>query len=400
MTGSEKHTSSNGEGTLVLVLVLSSLGLMASIYLNHLHYKVHTDSSYSSICAVSEEVNCETVALSQYSMFLGLPVSYWGIAAHVLYILVSGLCLLDIRRHRAGPPRGWGILGAMAVGGVIASGVLFTISHFVIESLCPFCMAVYVLQAALVTTVGVHLTRRGENPVTALIRDLSGLLVKPALVIFAVPAIVLVCGYVVYPRIYGMDACPAETDEDLCSEHLTYGKPDARIRIVEYSDYQCPYCSMTHFALRKAVESWPDDVSLMHVQFPLDDSCNVLVTRPFHEHACEAARAAVCADRQDRFWDMNDWLFTHQRRIGNQPWGDIAGENGLDVQKFEACMADPASLDVVREDIEKASLTTFVKQGSVGTPIIFINDKGHMGGLEFEELEKYLVNTFDLPPAP
>jgi protein-disulfide isomerase len=200
--------------------------------------------------------------------------------------------------------------------------------------------------------------------------------------------------------IYDTSACPGETDEDLCTEPLTYGKPDAPVRIVEYSDYECPFCAMTHFALRKAVDTYPDDVVLMHIHFPLDQSCNDLLVQPFHEHACEAARAAVCAERQDRFWDVNDWLYTHQKQIGRKGWADVAEDVGLDVDRFLSCMKDPASLAAVRADIDKGKQTAFVKQGNVGTPIIYIGDKGHLGGINWEELQRYLIQNHGLAETP
>jgi 2-hydroxychromene-2-carboxylate isomerase len=97
---------------------------------------------------------------------------------------------------------------------------------------------------------------------------------------------------------------------------------------------------------------------------------------------------------------MNDWLYTHQKKIGDADWGDVAEEVGVDPERFLGCMDDPASLEVVERDIQRAAETTFVKQGSVGTPIIFINDRGHMGGINWRELQKYLVREFDLPPSP
>jgi glutaredoxin len=289
----------------------------------------------------------------------------------------------------------------MGIAGVACSAILFYISHFIIHSICPFCMAIYVLQVAIALTVGVTVARREQGVASALKRDLRELLPRPPAAAVLLPAVVLAAGgYILYPTIYDTTACPTETEEDLCTEPLTYGRPDARIKIVEYSDYECPFCSMTHFALRKAVDTYPGDVSLEHVHFPLDDACNPLLTRPFHENACEAARASICAERQDRFWDMNDWLYTHQKKIGDADWGDVAEEVGVDPERFLGCMDDPASLEVVERDIQRAAETTFVKQGSVGTPIIFINDRGHMGGINWRELQKYLVREFDLPPSP
>lgn len=400
MTEKKLNSTRRGEGVLALILALALLCLLASLYLNHLHYKVHTDSSFNSICALSQEVNCETVALSPYSVFLGLPISWWGIVVSVLYMAVAALGLMDVRRSRAEGPRGFALLAIMGGTGVVVSCLLFYVAHFVIKSLCPFCMAIYVLQLMIATTMAVHLVRSKQSFLDLLKRDAGGYMGLPGLAVVALPVVLTVGGYVGYPRVYDTTACPEKsTEEDLCTQPLMYGKPDAPIKIVEYSDYQCPFCSMTHFALRQAVENYPEDVSLEHVHFPLDIACNDLLNRPFHGHACETARASVCAERQDRFWDFNDWLYTHQKRIGRKEMSEIAKDLDLDVEAFDRCMQDPTSLDAVIDGIERAKETKYVKQGQVGTPIIFINDKSHMGAINYEELEKFLVREFGLPPT-
>jgi protein-disulfide isomerase len=315
---------------------------------------------------------------------------------NVLYVLVALLALVDTRRERQ--VRGWAVLLAMSVVGVAVSALLFYIAHFLIRSLCPFCMGIYVLNVAIAATTVLHVVRRRRSIPELFLADVRAFLVKPPLAILAAPALMLALAYVLYPRIYDTGACPGEKDEDLCTEPSTYGNPSARVKIVEYSDYECPFCGMTHFNLRKAVETYPGDVALVHVNFPLDMACNDLLDQPFHDSACEAARASVCAQRQGRFWEYNDYLFTHQRQIGRIPHLRIAKSLGLDTDAFEACMSDPTSLADVKADIEKAKKTEFVRNGQIGTPIIMINGKGHMGAIHWEDLDRYLTQSFGLAP--
>ena len=293
MSKNAKNAGRRGEGTLAVLLVLAILGFLASLYLNHVHYKVHTDPSYSSICSVSEEVNCETVALSPYSVFLGLPVSYWGMTVHVLYLLIAGLALIDSRRRRREGMRGWALLIVMAVAGIGFSSLLLYVSHFLIQSLCPFCMVIYVLNLLVAVTLTIHIVRRRRDVKKIFLTDVRGYLAKPAMGLLAAPIVMIGAAYSIYPKIYDTGSCPGTTDEELCTVPSTYGNPDARIKIIEYSDYECPFCGMTHFALRKAVETWPEDVALVHVNFPLDMACNDLLPRRFHDNACDAARAAL-----------------------------------------------------------------------------------------------------------
>jgi protein-disulfide isomerase len=259
-------------------------------------------------------------------------------------------------------------------------------------------MVIYVLNLLIAITLVVHLVRRRRDVRAILSTDVRGFVARPAMGLFAVPVVMIAAAYAIYPRIYDPGACPGMTDKALCTDPSTYGNPDARIKIIEYSDYECPFCGMTHFALRKAVETYPRDVALVHVHFPLDMACNDLLSRPFHDSACDAARATVCAQRQGKFWEYNDYLFTHQKQIGRVPYGRIASGMGLDVDKFEQCMSDPTSLEQVKADIEKAKQTSFVKQGQVGTPIIFIGEMSHMGAIHWEDLQRVLQQTYGLEP--
>ena len=91
------------------------------------------------------------------------------------------------------------------------------------------------------------------------------------------------------------------------------GNLNADITVVEYSDFQCPYCaSAGKPAVEQLLSEYGDKVKLVWKNYPLGQSCNHNVTRPFHPRSCIAAEAAMCAYEQGKFWEMHDLLFSNQ----------------------------------------------------------------------------------------
>lgn len=143
------------------------------------------------------------------------------------------------------------------------------------------------------------------------------------------------------------------------------GPADAPIQLVEWADFECPHCGMAAPVIHKTIED-PElkpKVRFVFKNYPL----------PAHEHADPAARAAVAAGVQGKFWEMHDQLFTHQETLTN---GDIEGfakKLGLDLDKFKADWVSNDTKDKVAKDKEAGS-----RAGITGTPSIFINGRKFM----------------------
>lgn len=91
------------------------------------------------------------------------------------------------------------------------------------------------------------------------------------------------------------------------------GNLQSDIAVVEFSDFQCPYCaSGGKPAAEQVIQAYSDKVKLVWKNYPLDQACNVNITQAFHANACEAAEAAMCANEQGKFWEMHDLIFDNQ----------------------------------------------------------------------------------------
>lgn len=170
-----------------------------------------------------------------------------------------------------------------------------------------------------------------------------------------------------YEMRYGHD-----TDVEVATDGLpTRGAVMARVTIVEFSDFQCPHCGHAHPILRQLLREFEGDVRLVFRNYPL----------PGHPRANPAARAAVAAGNQDKFWEMADLLFEHQDTLEDEDLDRFATELGLDMARFHTDMASPetqARIDADREAGHNLDVE--------GTPTFFIN------GRRFHEPPSALAN--------
>lgn len=158
---------------------------------------------------------------------------------------------------------------------------------------------------------------------------------------------------------------PAGVSFDLAGRPML-GEANAKVTIVAFSDFECPYCSQAAPKMHEIAKAYPKDVKLYFLHFPLS----------FHKAAMPAAVAAQCANQQNKFWEMHDKLFANQSGLNDELFKSTAKEIGLDEAKFTACLADAASKDFVNKDMEQGNAA-----GVEGTPSVFINGKHFAKGV-------------------
>ena len=139
------------------------------------------------------------------------------------------------------------------------------------------------------------------------------------------------------------------------------GPKNAPVTIVMFSDFQCPFCAQSAPVVDQVLAAYPTDVNFVMKQFPL---------RQIHPNADSAARAAIAAGRQGKFWEMHDELYKNGRNLVPETIKGIAEKIGLEMKKFEA---DWASDDVKKQVDEELALGQ--KSDVRGTPSFFVNGK-------------------------
>jgi len=151
------------------------------------------------------------------------------------------------------------------------------------------------------------------------------------------------------------------------------GPSDAPITIVEFSDYQCPYCQRQEEALKQIAAKYPHQIRLVVMDFPLE----------MHPDARRAAKAAVCADQQGRFWEMHDQLFANPGALDGEGLAKDARQLGLDGPRFAACLASTEAEERVAQSQRAGE-----EAGVDGTPALFLNGRPFSSGaVSFGELQ-------------
>jgi protein-disulfide isomerase len=149
------------------------------------------------------------------------------------------------------------------------------------------------------------------------------------------------------------------------------GAKAAPVTLVEYADYECPYCQQVYPELKKLEEAFAGKLSVVFKDCPL----------PMHSHAKKAAEAAICARDQGKFWEYHNALFEHAGKLDTPQLKDNAKEIGLDTAKFDTCLDSGSESAKVQKGVEEA--TTL---GLTGTPSFFINGHFYSGAMKFEAL--------------
>ncbi|MFH1587007.1 MAG: thioredoxin domain-containing protein [Candidatus Diapherotrites archaeon] len=170
----------------------------------------------------------------------------------------------------------------------------------------------------------------------------------------------------------GNDTPPAPPAADVGNladdDDAVRGPEDAKITIVEFSDFECPFCGRAIPTVEQVMEEYEGDVKLIFKDFPLS----------FHQNAQKAAEAAECAGEQDKFWEMHDLLFDNQTALAISDLKQYAVDLGLDTGAFNSCLDNGDMAAEVSADFAAGQAA-----GVSGTPTFFINGQKIVGAQPF-----------------
>ena len=153
------------------------------------------------------------------------------------------------------------------------------------------------------------------------------------------------------------------------------GPEKAQLEVVEFSDFQCPFCSRVNPTLNQINEEYGDQVAIVFKHLPLR----------MHSKAPAAHAAAEAAHRQGKFWEMHDLIFANQRELTQQKYEEYAQQIGLDMDRFRKDAASPAVKKKVDADAAEAA-----RLGVTGTPGFFVNGRFVSGAKPFESFKQLI----------
>jgi protein-disulfide isomerase len=146
------------------------------------------------------------------------------------------------------------------------------------------------------------------------------------------------------------------------------GNLNADLVIIEYGDYQCPYCGAAYPVLKKLLKKFSGEVKFVFRNFPLSE---------MHEYALPAAIVAEAASLQDKFWEMHDAIYENQRNLNDQYLFTIAEKIGLDMEKFKSDIQKEELVNKIDADFQGGVIS-----GVNGTPSFYVNGKKFNAGAE------------------
>ena len=387
----------------IIGLILAAIGMGISVYTISHHHDVKALGSTDAACNISSSFNCDDIARSEFAEdFHGNPVGLYGFS----YFLGIMLLLLVARFKEEYSAECLSAYRVMVIIGVLTSLVLFGISQFKIGTLCPSCMGVYavtLLQGGLLfacyscipafdfkktmnggyypilTLAGVLFTYQFVKPVGRNIRldlpksdqsntssDVSGL----DTTVIEIPI--------------------SRSAYSGLGEDYRKGPDNAKVKIIEFADFQCPACRSASGTLDQLKAEFGNKIQIIFKNYPLDSECNPAIGRKLHPFACRAAVFARCAGRFGHFWKMHDKIFSNQSKLDEKNLNDWAKEIGLTQEQIKECSTSKDLVAKIKDDIAQGD-----KAGVTGTPALYINNRKVLGGRSYPDLRKEVQLILD-----
>lgn len=166
---------------------------------------------------------------------------------------------------------------------------------------------------------------------------------------------------------------------DVAQDDHIRGNPLAPVTIVEFSDYQCPFCQRFHPTVQQALDEYGDKVRWVYKHFPIPS---------IHAQAIPAAEASECVWEQkgdDGFWAFTDAVFASQSRMGSALYRELAQEIEVNMAQFDTCVSERKYEDKVQADLALGT-----KLGVTGTPASFVNGQTVRGAISYEQLKSII----------
>ena len=380
-------------------MILAVIGFGVSLSIDRVHQRLAVDTSYTSFCNVSAGVNCDVVLGSSYAVLLGVAVSRWA----MLYFAITlgvGIAVASGRSARA-RQRWASAMLFLASWGFLFAAYMASIALGVLGTVCLLCSTLYLVNIGLLVAawrLRSGLRFAGPREQQARARQ------ERWIAVGALAAVVALLGVVVWKAFGPAQRTPdaAEIARDRPEFYKWYvaqpmtevhaearpslGSPDAKVTIVEFSDFECGHCAAFHQSLEEVLHRGTEKVRVVFRHFPLDSACNPKIPSRLHPQACLAAIAAECAFDQGRFWEYHDLLFDNQQQLGREFLIGYASRLGLDTTRFATCLSSDAARERVQRDAEDGA-----QLGIDSTPTLFINGRTVKGALEPARLVDALV---------
>ena len=381
---------------ILAVQILAVIGFIISIKLAFIHYFANYDKyALSSFCSINDFIDCDGVARTLHSQFLGVPLALWGLLLY-LFILVVSLAdkLKDTRLFRFMEvfknPQAY-IFSISLLAFIISMG-LACLSFFEIHMICVFCFVTYILDFVIALCAKDY-TKPVHYEIVESVNDfLDALRIKKYAITFIV-LVILFSGALFYFDKSAIMAPQVAQEREIQTflkdsfntvDGNILGDKDAKIVVDEYIDYNCGGCYLANLNSHRAVVELKG-IRINQHNLPLDQTCNKYMPQPGHPNSCLKAKYAIAARMQNKFWNMNDLLMFKSPETEEEIL-KLAQSMKIDVQKLKA---DAHSEEVAKE--LEAEIETTERLQISATPTLIIGVKRHIGSMSYPEYKDMLL---------
>lgn len=378
----------------LIVTILSILGFFTTIKLAIIYYQSNYNPyAEPSFCAINSFVDCDAVAQTSTSNFLGIPLAYWGMFLYsfILMLLnveklqnIKGLGLLKVFKN----PMSY--ISALGVISFCISISLAITSIFYLNKICILCFVTYFIDL----TISLYSTDFSNGGFKKSFEDSFKdffIGVKNYTVPFIV-VVVLASLFLSYTTV----CMPFASRKQSIKHYMlmkknpykvsgnVLGNSKGKIVVDVYTDFVCPVCYSYNIMLHKIVKE-NKNVHIIHHNLPLDTECNPYLEQQMHSGACRMARYAIAAENQGKYWDMANAIFENKPKDDKEAV-DLALTLNLNIEKFLNDINSKQTKQRLQSEIDSA-----IGAGVDGTPTLRIKDRSYHGAKPYFELKRIIV---------
>lgn len=384
----------------ICIIFFAVVGFLTTIKLALIYYDANFNPyALPSFCSVSEFVDCDGVAQTIHSQFLGIPLAYWGMFLYLFIIFLvvvdklKDIKFLNFLKVFKNP---LAYISALGFISFFISMILAGVSLFQIKKICILCVFTYFLNL-IIALVATDFKAGILESFKLSIKDFIDA-IKIRKYLISLLSLMLLAGvflsyttlsYVFTPQVKRYEGIKKYADmkkNPFKASGNTLGDEKAKVMVYIYTDYKCPICKIYNVMIYRIAQEL-SGIKIIHKNFPLDLDCNRSVPRTFHEGACMLSRYALAAENQGRFWDMNSELFDNQPKTEDDVL-KLAKSMGLDTIKLRLDASSSETKNKLKNDIENA-----LELKIDGTPTMVINGKIYTGIKPYYELKDILIKA-------
>jgi len=389
----------------ICLSILVLIGIGVTIDLAFIYFQANFNGhALPSFCSVDEFIDCDGVAKTVESQFLGVPLAYWGLFLYLfmgLMLMVEPLKKIPFLKFLGVFKNRFHYIAALGLISFLISMTLFGISYFEIKKLCVMCLVTYLLNFLIGLIAATGLKGHFWGAIKQSCIDFfEALKPIPYRIAFLV-VIALATGFLswTYSSAKFSPALKGQRFQKEISEFVdmksniyatkgnVLGSKDKDAIVLEvYSDYWCPICGTTNIMLHKVVTEFKN-IRIEHHDMPLDKACNKYMQGDFHIGSCICAKYGLAAEKQGKFWEVENVLSEKPAANEEEVLKNLK-ESGikLDFEKLKNDAHSKEIADTINKDIDFA-----FSKGMVGTPSMKIKNDFQMGFKPYSELKKWLI---------